>query len=430
MLKKYLVSASFQLSEKLIRLPMSLYISILVANYLGADDFGVFSYVNALVLSFSAISSLGTDNYLYKELSIQDKPEKIILNGIFMRFISLILISLLLVIISIVGDFTEKEIALIVIFNFSFFFLITNPIEILLQVKGSGKLQSTISLFSFLCSCVFRICCIEYELGLNYIAIGLMLELLIKAFLLIFVLKKIDLKVSLSRISFTYSFKIFKICIPLLLSSLIISLYAKVDILMVNHFLGNAATANYSIAANLSSISSFIPAVIISAIFPYVIKQKQINAELYKTSLEILLFSVFVIAMLIALFVFVFAEDLISVLYSPEFLSAYKPLIILCWSTIFQVFGAYTTYWLVNEGLQKYRLYRVMFGMIINIGLNWYWIPKFGIVGAAYGTFCAQFISSFLCNCLTAKTKPMFIIQCKVLSLFSLLTLHKLHKTK
>jgi O-antigen/teichoic acid export membrane protein len=63
--------------------------------------------------------------------------------------------------------------------------------------------------------------------------------------------------------------------------------------------------------------------------------------------------------------------------------------------------------WLLSEGLQRYSLFYSITGVIANIVANLYFIPKYGIVGAAYGTVLAQTVPYFLLF-RNSKTRKQF----------------------
>jgi PST family polysaccharide transporter len=56
-------------------------------------------------------------------------------------------------------------------------------------------------------------------------------------------------------------------------------------------------------------------------------------------------------------------------------------------------------------------LQRTVLGALINITLNYYLIPKFGVVGAAYATVMAQASVCFFYDLLQKETRPMFVMK-------------------
>ena len=72
-------------------------------------------------------------------------------------------------------------------------------------------------------------------------------------------------------------------------------------------------------------------------------------------------------------------------------------------------------------GLQKLTLYRNLFGAIVNILLNINLIPKYGILGAAYGTLISYIAANYLYDFFNPKTRILFTIKTKSILLMFLL---------
>ena len=75
---------------------------------------------------------------------------------------------------------------------------------------------------------------------------------------------------------------------------------------------------------------------------------------------------------------------------------AYGVLVINMWIGIFISQGLVRGCWLINEGLQIYRLFNNILAVITNIGLNVLFIPKFGIEGAALASLVSIFLATYV----------------------------------
>ena len=423
MILRYAKSAGFQLLEKLIRLPVSLLISIYVANHLGPELLGVLNFSHMFILMFLVFSSFGIDNIIYKDLVKSSPPEtsKILINAIAIRFFGAILTGFLIAISVVFFIEGKNEKNLILIFSFIIIFSSLLPLDILLQSKGNGKLKSIITLSSFFISTLVKLLIIKLNYTFEYLALAIVLENIVQFLILLIYAKKSHLNFSFKQLDFKFIKALLKDSFPIFLSIFIISIYTKVDTFMIKHFMNDYSVGNYSIAIKLSELTSFVPVVLIGGIFPYIIKLKEKGEIVYREGLEVFLFLIYVVCFLMALFVTLFSESIIDTLYGADYLSASYSLSILCWSTLFQVFGSYTTNWLVNEGLQRYRLYRTVLGLVVNIFLNLILIPKYGISGAAIATLLSQVFASYIGNVISRNTILMFKIQSRVIIFYPLI---------
>src|SRR5690606_38737753 len=98
----------------------------------------------------------------------------------------------------------------------------------------------------------------------------------------------------------------------------------------------------------------------------------------------------------IALLITVAAPYLYRYLYKPEFAAAAPVLTIYIWSGIFVFLGGASSQYLIAEGYTRLSLIRTAVGAVINIGLNILWIPRYGMIGAAWATLIAYGSSTFL----------------------------------
>ena len=71
--KRYFANTSWMLLEKFVSITVALFVGVYVARYLGPERFGILSYAMSFVSLFSAISTLGLDNIVVRNLV--QKPE-------------------------------------------------------------------------------------------------------------------------------------------------------------------------------------------------------------------------------------------------------------------------------------------------------------------------------------------------------------------
>ena len=68
------------MGEKILRMFVGLFVGIWVARYLGPDQFGLLSYAQSFVFLFVAISTLGLDGIVVREL-VKDETRRNVLVG-------------------------------------------------------------------------------------------------------------------------------------------------------------------------------------------------------------------------------------------------------------------------------------------------------------------------------------------------------------
>ena len=85
----------------------------------------------------------------------------------------------------------------------------------------------------------------------------------------------------------------------------------------------------------------------------------------------------------------------------------------LSFSLIFVYLGVVNEHWYITKKLQKYYAFYVFLGAILNIILNIYLIPIYGIIGAAYATIITYIFLIFVFDLVATKTRNILVIKLK-----------------
>lgn len=202
-----------------------------------------------------------------------------------------------------------------------------------------------------------------------------------------------------------------KTSIPLIGSAVVITLYSRIDQLMINSILGTAALGQYAIGVKLSESSTMLLGAFFASRFPMLLQKKAEGLEIYNIQIvQQLQLSLILGASLLVTMIFL-SGDLINILFGEQYLEAAPVLVVHMTGAIFIYYGMICTQWLIAEKLEIYRFYRVLVGLALNVVLNILWIEKYGIIGAAYATAISQIGSNVFFNATSKKTLPFFKLQ-------------------
>lgn len=100
------------------------------------------------------------------------------------------------------------------------------------------------------------------------------------------------------------------------------------------------------------------------------------------------------------------ADFIIHVLYGDAYTMAKGPLIILIWSTVFSSLSYPRSIWMICENKQNYTKYILIWGVILNLILNYYGIKYLGIIGAAIATLFTEIMTCII--------SPMFYKEMRI----------------
>jgi len=139
---------------------------------------------------------------------------------------------------------------------------------------------------------------------------------------------------------------------PLILSSMVIAIYMKIDQVMIKEMLDAEAVGNYAAAVRLSEAWYFIPMVISSSLFPAIINAKKISEKLYYDRLQKLYNLMVWMAISIALPMTFLSDWIVNLLYGAKYSEAGDVLMIHIWAGVFVFLGVASGKWFVAENLQ------------------------------------------------------------------------------
>jgi len=393
---KYFRNTSWLFAEKILRMIVGLFVGIWIARYLGPEQFGLFSYAQSFVGLFTAIATLGLDGIVVRELvKAPEEADKLIGTSFILKIFGAILT---LIILAIAINFTSNDSytnTLIFIIASATIFQSFNVIDFYFQAKVLSKYVVFANIFSLFVSSLIKIYLIINEAELEAFALVILFDSFVLASGFIYFYLKQDLSIRKWEFDKDLAINLLKDSWPLILSGLVISIYMKIDQVMIKEMLDTKAVGNYAAAVRLSEAWYFIPMVISSSLFPAIINAKKENEELYYKRLQNLYSLMVWIAIAIALPMTFLSDWIVDLLFGNQYSEAGNVLMIHIWVGISVFFGVSNNKWLLIENLQKYRIQIDVFGAILNIILNLLLIPKFGIYGAAIATLVSYF-STFL----------------------------------
>lgn len=394
---KYLKNTSWLFFERIIGMVVTLFVGVYVARYLGPANFGLLSYAGSFVGLFSAIAAFGLDNIVVRELVKDEKKRDELLGTTFvLKIIGSILV---LIIIVVAIRFTNNDNftnLLIFIIAIGTIFQSFNVIKFYFQSKILSKYTVYAQVFSTILCSVIKLLLIYFNMGLIYFAMVTLLQSIILALGLVGMYIKQKSSLFKWRIKFDLVKRLLNDSWPLILSGVAISIYVRIDQVMIKNMLDTKAVGNYAVAVRLAEVWYFIPMAITNSVFPAIINAKKISEKLYYERLQKLYDLMAWLAIGIALPIMLLSNNIIKLLFGIQYQEAAGVLQIYVWAGVFVFLGVASGQYLIVENYTKISFLRTLIGAIINIVLNINLIPKYGINGAAIATIISYFISTFL----------------------------------
>lgn len=417
---RYFINTSWTFFEKVLRIISALVVGVWVARYLGPEQLGILSYAQSIVALFLSFSTLGLDKILVRELVKKKTAKESLLGTAFLlqTIGSAVLLALLILSLNFIEGNPETRLIIIILGSVTFLQSF-NVIGILFQSEVKGKFIALSGIAGLTFSVVAKIYLILTQAELIAFVYVIALENVISACVSLYYYSVRHGKISEWSFDSQLGFKLLKDSWPLLLNGVIVSIYMKIDQVMIKHFLDNEAVGNYAAAVRLSEAWYFIPTVICASLFPAIVNAKSTNEHLYYSRLQRLYDFMVYISVAIALPMSFLSNWLTDFLYGAEYVAAGSVLAIHIWTGVFVFLGVSRGGWIINENLQRYSSFYLGIGMLSNVILNLIMIPIFGVIGSALATLIAQSISVLFAPAIFKKTRLSFIMMIKSLLFLS-----------
>jgi len=420
----YIKNTAWLMSEKFLGLGAALIISVWIAKHLGPIQFGQLSFAQSFASLFVAVAALGLTRILERDLVDQTTSRQPIVSTAFYLVFAggVFAYGLMYVFLRFRGyDSLSQELILIVGMTA---FLQVNTVFIshfLSQVNAKPYVISNV--IALTVSNIVKICFILLDAPLYYFAFGFVLDGLLLFPILMFVVYGSDAQPRFSMVSKNIAISLLRNSWPYILTGLLITIYMKIDTIMLKEMIGDYAVGQYSAAAKLSEGLYYIPVTIVASIYPAIVRAKRLGEVVYNQRLKSLYSSLFYLALVISVFISLLAPSIISLLYGDDYTPAVSVLVIHVWASVFVFVSMASGRWLLTENLQLLSIANTFVGVCINVGLNYFLIPIYGIEGAAFATVVSYGASGFFCFAIWRKSRPNFYLMTK--SIFYLPRLQK-----
>lgn len=414
--RKVVMNVYWAVLGKVVNIISGLLVGIMVARYLGPENFGLMNYVISYVTLFSVLAAFGMDNIVIRELSKNNEiKEKILGTAFVIRLVFAAGTVLLILITLLLFESDSYTFSMVMIYSLSLIFSTLQVIrnyftsivlneyvvktEISRTIIGSGI--KVILLFNH-CSLTWFIVASTFDfvlIGGGYIYSYHKKGGALRAW-------KVD--ISVARMLIREAF-------PLLLSGTAISIYSKINAVMIRNMMDNASVGQFSVAAKITELAIFVPMIIAQTVTPLLVKARQNDpvryAEKRQQFMDLMVWSAIGMALLMSLT----ANPVIRILYGANYLSAIPVLQIMAWKAVFMALFSASGQIIIIENLQKYAVMRNLIGCAVSLILNYLLIPVWGVIGSAVATVMTMAFTGYFSHIVIRPYRYMVLMQTKAI---------------
>jgi O-antigen/teichoic acid export membrane protein len=417
-LVKIVHNISWLFFDKILRMGVGFFVGVWIVRYLGPEQFGLLSFAIAFAGLFGALAALGLQGIVVRDIVRKPNcaPETLgttailqLIGGIAAYLIVLVAIVYLrpddgiaFTIVSILGSTMLLKASEISVYWF--------------ESKVLSKYIVWVQNGVFLVFATVKVILILEKASLIAFVWIMLAEAVVVATILLGVMSKYGLLLTKLRVSIKRAKSLLKDSWPLLLSGISITIYMKIDQIMLGHMIGDEAVGIYSAALRISEVWYFIPVVIVASTFPAILEAKKRSEKQYYLRMQKLYDLMVVISLVVMLPMVFLSIHIVTLLFGEAYRDAGIILSIHIWGTIFVSLGLASGAWFTAENRQVLILQRTASGAVFNVALNLLLIPNFGGIGAAIATVASQAVSTLLFDGLQIETRRIFFMKLKAMN--------------
>lgn len=383
MLKGPIFSTLIQVLGKAIMVLISLVTTGILTRKLGPGQYGAFTLVGSVFILLDSLADFGTKIIGVRETSNSDSEgkRKIFVQTVYLRFLTTLVAYILGIVLifnwsGFAGIRTEALIAL----SMMWFTSLAGSLEIIFQTKMRLDLKVIVDIFFPL---LFLI--ILFSSGKNITLYWVFLFYLIARILSLFIgfglaNKFLKLKISWKKIDWKLIKNILKQAWPMGIYLIVFASYDRaVDSMMIERYLGIKEVAWYGLAYKIYSNLVQPAYFFVASIFPMLSSKMEGKRKLFVRSLILVTGGV----LLVIPMIYAMAPWIINVLAGSGYETSVGVLRILLIALFFAYVEHLVGFTLISKGDQKEMLGYGLTALIFNVGANFYFVPRYGIYGAA-----------------------------------------------
>jgi O-antigen/teichoic acid export membrane protein len=389
----YINNSIWILAEKASRIISGILVGVLVARFLGKEQFGIISYALSVISIFTVFSTLGLDGIVVRELITEKKKKYDIIGTTFwLRFIGSFLVVIASTYYSFMRDPSDRT-WIVFLVSIAVVFQSFSVIDFYFQSEVKGKYNAITQIITLIISAIVKLVLIYFEAPLSWFASMVMLEAILTAINQLVFYKQNQQEVSKWKFSLSEAKRLLSHSWPIIISAFMQMIYQQADKILIARYLQDMGmVGQYSAATRISEASFFIPVALSAALFPGIINNRE-NKPLQLKRLTQIYSLMIWSALIISIGGYLLGDWVIGFLYKDGFPLAPEIFKIHIWITIPVFFGTAWGSWLLALNKQKLiTIYQVLV-LIFILALEMYMIPKYGIKGAAYSVVFSYLLS-------------------------------------
>ncbi len=388
------------------------FLIIYVARILGATEYGVFNFALSFVALFNIFADLGITSLISREVAKEEKSG-IHISAAFTLKLLLTIATLALIIVAsfLIPQVAKTRITILILAGY----ILINGLAVFFYNCFYGRqemqYQSVTEIISVSLTTVLGIYLVTLISRAYILAIAYLVGAIVAFLIIFFIFKKkfgAVLKLDFNKTEWK---KIINWSWPLALGGIFTAIYTNTDSLMMGFWHLFDQIGYYNAAQKIIGAAIIPASLIVTSFFPALTKAHS-NQEKQKMQklFDYQNITLAMIAIPIVVGGYVVANGLILRIYGNEYQPAILAfrILILMGGINYLVAPLGRVLFIYNQ--QKRTFWVTIWAALLNVALNAFLIPKFGLYGAAWASVVTFSLSFVLLSYYTQKLTPLKII--------------------
>ena len=397
--------------ERIVNMTIRFFVGVWVVRYLGPEQYGVYSYALSFVGLFTAVTTLGLDSIVIRNLSSEEWSEGEVMGTAFGLRIGAAVVTMGAVAATIfsVNDQWLTQLAVLIVSG-QLVFKSADVFKLWFKSEIKSKYPVWVRSGVVMMNSATQVAFILLGLPVLAFVVLILAQSALKAAGTYLMYQMVSER---GRVKWTFRWGAARTMMqdawPLILAGLSVSIYLKIDQVMLGEMVGESAVGVYATAVKISELWYFIPTAIAGSVFPKVVSSKEnASVEVYRRRMQVFYDVAALLSYLVIIPVVLSAGPLITLLFGPEYAEAASILQVHIWAFLFVSLGIAQGKWLVAENFTRFRMFASIFGAVVNVGFNILLIPMYGGFGAAWATLLAQAAAGYISLIFLKSVWPLF----------------------
>lgn len=416
---------------KTVTLLGSLFVGIIIARYLGPEQYGLMNYVISYVSLFQVFALFGLDNIEIRETAGNLEKFHTIVGTAF--GIKLILAVITMAAIIVTSIFLEADInttILVSIYSLSVilnsFTVIRNYFTAIVQNEYIVKSEITRTLVG----AAIKVILLLQHASLTWFLVAYTFDWFLLGSGYYVSYKNVVGSITDWKFDRNYARYLLRESFPLLLTSAAVIIYQRIDQVMIGQMIDKESVGYFSVASRIVEVLIYVPMILVQTITPVLVQKRKESESAYKTKAQLFMNVTVWSTFVVAIFTSCIAYWAIILLFGSTYQPAVPVLQVMAFKSVSIALSTTAGHMLIVEGIQRYAIFRDTLGCIVCVLLNLLLLRQYGIIAAAFVAIVSNLAAGYLADAFIPAYRHLFVTQTKALALGwkDILKLRKLRK--